>query len=57
MESCLVEKEPRSVDGGKLNRSQQCAQMAEKADGILACIGNSVARRFRDVIVHPYLHW
>jgi len=51
LESCLVESDLVMFINCWLNMSQQCAQVAKKANSLLSGIRNSVASRSKEVIV------
>jgi len=54
LESCPAEKGLGLLVDSQLNRSQQCAQVAKKANGILACIKNSVTCTTMEMIMPLY---
>ena len=54
MDDCEEERDLGVLVDAQLNVSRQCGQLAERANGILACIRNSVASKSRVVIIPLY---
>lgn len=52
--NCMEKKDMEVLVDSQLNTSQQCAQVVQKANGILKCVRSNMASRIREGVIATY---